>query len=47
MGKGRGNQRANVKNPNNPGHKAAANNRSNQTNPNNPAYGSSRRGNKK
>jgi len=29
-----GNQRANVKNPNNPSFKAAADNRSNQTNPN-------------
>ena len=35
-------QRSNVKNPNNPGHRAAANNRSNQMNPNNPAFGSSR-----
>lgn len=47
MGKVRGTQRANMKNPNNPGHKAAINNRSNQMNPNNPAHGSSRRGNKR
>jgi len=46
MGKGKGNQRANVKNPNNPRHKAATNNRNNQMNPNNPTYGSSRQGNK-
>jgi len=31
------NQRADVKNPNNPAHKAAADNRSNQMNPNNAA----------
>jgi hypothetical protein len=37
-----GNQRANVKNPNNPAHGAATNNRSNQMNPNNPAHRSSR-----
>jgi len=42
-----GNQRANVKNPNNPAHKAAAKNRSNQMNPNNPAHPSSRSGSRK
>ena len=49
MSKGRryGNQRATVKNPNNPTFKAASNNRSNQLNPNNAAYKSSRAGNKK
>jgi len=46
-GRGRGNQRANVKNPNNPAHKAASNNRSAQLNPNSPAYKNSRSGNKK
>ncbi len=38
-----GNQRSDVKNPNNATHRAAANNRSNQLNPNNPA--GSRQGN--
>ena len=44
MGKGRGhgNQRANVKNPNNQAHKAASNNKSAQLNPNNPTYRSAR-----
>ncbi len=41
-GKGQGNQRANVKNPNNTAFKGASSNRSNQLNPNNPAYRSSR-----
>lgn len=40
-----GNQRSDVKNPNNPAHKAAAENRSSQLNPNNPAYAGSRQGN--
>jgi len=39
--------RSNVRNPNNPAHRAAANNRSNQINPNNPAYWSSRSGGKR
>lgn len=43
-GPSQGNQRANVKNPNNPAHRAAAGNRSNQMNPNSPAYRSSRSG---
>ncbi len=46
-GRGHGNQRANVKNPNNPAFKAASNNRSNQMNQNSAAYKSSRDGNKK
>lgn len=41
-GRGRGNQRANVKNPNNSAFKAASNNRKNQLNPNSQAYRSSR-----
>jgi len=36
------NQRADVKNPNNPSHKAAADNRANQLNPNNTATKSGR-----
>ena len=40
-----GNPRADVNNPNNPAHKAAANNRANQRNPNNPAHAGSRQGN--
>lgn len=35
-------QRANVRNPNNPAYLASGDNRSNQMNPNNPAYRSSR-----
>jgi hypothetical protein len=35
-------QRSNVKNPNNPSHKAARDNRANQLNPQHPAYKSSR-----
>ena len=46
-GKGHGNQRANVKNPNNPSHKAASDNRSNQLNPNSQAYRSTRSGKNK
>ncbi len=38
------NNRANIKNPNNPAFRAAASNRSNQMNPNNPAHRSSRGG---
>ena len=45
-GRGRGNLRANVKNPNNPAHRAASNNRSAQLNVNSPAYKSSRSGNR-
>ena len=41
-GRGSGNQRADVHNPNNPAYKAAADNRSNQMNPNNDAYWTSR-----
>ena len=52
MGKGksgsssvnRNNQRANVRNPNSPTHKAAKDNRSTQLNPNSSAYRSSRQG---
>ena len=44
-GGGSGNQRADVRNPNNAAHKAANDNRANQLNPNNPAYSGSRRGN--
>ena len=40
-----GNQRADVHNPNNSAHKAAADNRANQLNPNNPAHSGSRQGN--
>ena len=40
-----GNQRADVHNPNNAAHKAAADNRANQLNPNNPAHSGSRQGN--
>ena len=40
-GKGHGNPRANVKNPNNPAFRAASNNRSTQLNPNSSAYRSS------
>ena len=36
------NQRADVKNPNNPSHKAATDNRANQLNPNNTATKSGR-----
>jgi len=52
MGKGRGgnssanrnNQRANVRNPNSPAHKATRDNRSTQLNPNSSTYRSSRQG---
>ena len=39
---GKGNQRADSKNPNNPAYRAASKNTSNQKNPNNRAYTKSR-----